>query len=166
MSGIRLALVVLLTLLLQVALVDRMTIGNIKPDLTVWVLAVLALRKGPVAGTLIGFGLGLAQGLLAPSTLGMHMLAKSLTGYAVGKLSGHLADIGMPFPAILTGVAVLGHDLIFLVPFTGGDVLGILVLFGTRSLPTALYTTVVALGILVASRLLAGRTWATTEDGA
>jgi len=166
MRGLRLVLVVLLTLLLQLALADRLAIGGVRPALTVWILVVLSLRKGPVAGTLIGFGLGLFEDLLAQSTLGMYTLAKTLTGYAVGKLSDHLADIGLPFPAILTGVAVLGHDLVFLVPFTGGDLVQVLVLFGTRSIPTALYTTGVALAILVASRILAGRAWGAVEDGA
>ena len=63
MSGLRLAVVILLALLLQLALVDRMSIAGVKPDITVLLLVLLSMRRGPVTGTLLGFFLARGRSL-------------------------------------------------------------------------------------------------------
>ncbi len=144
MTGLRLAFAILLTLIVQLALVRRIAIFGIQPDLSILLLVLLALRRGPVSGTLLGFTIGLLQDLLVPETLGMNMLAKSIVGWAVGKLSRQLA---MDSPALyfaLIVTAVLAHDLIYLICLTRLDVARLVVVYFSHSVPAALYTGFIA----------------------
>jgi rod shape-determining protein MreD len=156
MTGIRLGLAILFTLLVQVALVNRMGLWGVRPDLTVLLIVFLGLRRGPVVGTLLGFFLGLLQDLLVPSTLGMNMLAKSCLGYLLGKLSGNLLLGGLGFYSAVIAISVLVHDGIYLLAYTKLDVPRTLGMFFTQSVPTALYTAVVGLVILAVATALGG----------
>lgn len=153
MSHVRLFLAVLLVLLLQVTVVARIGILGVQPDLMVLLLVLVALRRGPIAGTLLGFALGLVQDSLVPPTMGMNMLAKSLTGYAVGQLSDKLVVGGPALQAALVGGAVLLHDFFYLLAFTGLDLLTFVRMYFVQAVPAALYTAVVGLAVLAATGL-------------
>lgn len=144
MNGARLALLALLTLIAQVALVPRIAIAGIRPDLTVLLVVLAGLRGGPITGTLAGFLLGLLQDLLVPETLGMNALAKSIIGWQAGKLSGQLALEGPPLYLGLAAAAVLVHDFVYLLCFTRLDLGRFFVTFFTHAIPTAVYTGIVA----------------------
>jgi len=144
MSGARLALLALLTLIAQVAVIPRIAIGGIRPDLTVLLVVLAGLRGGPVTGTLVGFCLGLFQDLLVPETLGMNALAKAIVGWQAGKLSGQLALDGPPLYLGLITAAVLVHDFVYLLCFTRLDIGRFFTMFFTLAVPTAIYTGVFA----------------------
>jgi rod shape-determining protein MreD len=164
MRSIQLLLAVLLTSLLQLAVGERMAIFGVRPDLVVLVIVLLGLRRGPIVATTLGFLLGFLQDLLDPATLGMNMLAKSCTGYAVGKLAGNLLVGGLLLHASLVGIAVLLHDTIYLLAYTRLDLLRFFGMFAQQSLPSALYTAVCALVVLaIASALAGGKLFA--EEG-
>jgi rod shape-determining protein MreD len=146
----------LLTSLLQLVVGERMAVLGIRPDLVVLIIVLLGLRRGPVAATLLGFLLGFLQDLLEPSTLGMNMLAKSCTGYAVGKLSGNLLVGGLFLHASLVGIALLLHDLIYLLVYTRLDPARFFGMFAAQSLPAALYTALCAFVVLALASALAG----------
>jgi rod shape-determining protein MreD len=156
MSGFRLVLAVLLALLAQITLVPRIAIFGIQPDVTVLLLVLLSMRRGPITGTLVGFGLGLLQDLLVPERLGMNMLAKSLTGYALGRLGGGLFVGGPGLQIALMGISVLFHDLIFLVALNGLDLPQLFKVFFMDSVPTALYTAFLGTVILIVAMALGG----------
>ncbi|HEX9639795.1 MAG TPA: rod shape-determining protein MreD [Candidatus Krumholzibacteria bacterium] len=156
MSGFRLVLAVLLSLLAQISVVPRIAILGIQPDVTVLLLVLLAMRRGPVTGTLVGFGLGLLQDLLVPERLGMNMLAKSVTGYALGRLGGGLFVGGPGLQVALMGFSVLLHDLIFLLALTGLDLPQVFRVFFLDSVPTAIYTAFLGGVILVVAMALGG----------
>lgn len=140
MSGARLALLALLTLIAQVAVIPRIAIAGIRPDLTVMLVVLAGLRGGPITGTLAGFFLGLLQDLLVPETLGMNALAKAIVGWQAGKLAGQLAIDGPPLYLGLITAAVLVHDFIYLLCLTHFDVGRFFAMFFANSIPTALYT--------------------------
>lgn len=144
MNGARLALLALMTLIAQVALVPRIAIAGIRPDLTVLLVVLAGLRGGPITGTLVGFFLGLFQDLLVPETMGMNALAKSIVGWQAGKLSGQLALEGPPLYLGLVSAAVLVHDFIYLLCLTRLDLGRFFVTFFTHAIPTAIYTGIVA----------------------
>jgi len=140
MSSARLALLALLTLIAQVAVIPRIAILGIRPDLTVLLVVLAGLRGGPITGTLFGFLLGLLQDLLVPETLGMNALAKAIVGWQAGKLSGQLALDGPPLYLGLITAAVLVHDFVYLLCFTRLDIGRFFATFFTHALPTAIYT--------------------------
>ena len=56
--------------LVQCTVVPVVGVGAVVPDVPVVLVVLLALRYGPEAGCLTGFGLGLAQDALAGGPLG------------------------------------------------------------------------------------------------
>jgi rod shape-determining protein MreD len=156
MRGLRLVIVVLLTLFAKLTLAERLAIGTIQPDVTILLLVFISLRRGPITGTLVGFSIGLLQDLLVGHTLGMNMLAKSITGFLLGKLSDKLVFGGLLFNSAITAVAVLLHDFIYLLVFTGLDLPRVFRMFFTQSVPTALYSAVAAFLLIAITYALGG----------
>lgn len=156
MNGVRLLLALLLTLVVQVGLINRIGIAGIRPDVTVLLLVLLAQRRGAVFGALLGFGIGLLEGLLQPQTLGMQCLAKSILGFAIGKLAQQLVSGSLPLMAVLLALSVLVHDAIFLLAYTHLSLPRFFAMYLTESLPTALYTAVLGSVIAVVASAIAG----------
>lgn len=156
MNGMRLIFAVALTLLGQLTLAPKIALFGIEPDFLVLLLVILALRTGPVVGALLGFTIGILQGLVVPETLGMDALAKCVVGWAVGKVSPTLAMEGPPLYFALPALAVLAHDLIYLVCLTRLDVLRVGEAFVLRSLPIAVYTGLISVVVGVLSDLVLG----------
>ena len=155
MNSLRLGLTALLALVLQLVLVDRIAIFGVRPDLTVLIVVLLGLRGGPLTGMLVGFCLGLVQDLLTPATLGMNMLAKTILGHISGRLSSSLV-LPAPLYAPLFAAAVLIHDFIYLLAYTHLEPGRFLRIFLVQSLPTAVYTAVVGVVLLLLGSVLGG----------
>ena len=71
MSTIALAIIGLVLMILDAALGGMLTLGAVRPSLTLPLIVYVGLRRGPVEGTLFGFALGLGQDMLGalPSTV-------------------------------------------------------------------------------------------------
>ncbi len=123
-------------------------IRGIAPDFSVISLVVLALAAGSYPATVGGFFLGLVLDLANPSLLGTQALINSLLGYGLGRLRERLAH-GMPLvEATVVILAVLVHDLVFLLVRSATGDEPFLLLFFTRSVPVALYSGLVAVPVL------------------
>jgi rod shape-determining protein MreD len=110
--------------------------------------------RGPVPGTLAGFGIGLFQDLDASGPLGLNALAKTVVGFLVAKAGFrvHRSNVGVRFAFFF--VALLVHDLIYYGVATGGDGGEFMKQFFLKAIPTALYTAVATLVLLgVAERV-------------
>src|SRR5262245_21938239 len=59
---------------------------TVVPDLPVVLVVLLALRRGPDVGCVIGFALGVAQDVIGGGALGLHALSKSIVGFVAGDL--------------------------------------------------------------------------------
>ena len=123
-------------------------VGGVAPDFTIIALVILALAAGPVPGSIGGFLLGLVQDLANPTLLGLQALCKTLLGFGLGRLRGRLVQ-GMPLvEATVIAIAVVVHDLVFLM--IQSNLVGesnFQSLF-TRTLPTAVYSGLAGIPLL------------------
>jgi len=71
-------------LLVQNALLARLPLPGATPDLVLVLVAGLALVRGPLVGSLLGFAVGVLADLGADRELGRTALVLALVGYVVG----------------------------------------------------------------------------------
>jgi rod shape-determining protein MreD len=164
MKNVRDGFILVVVLILQSAILYRIEIGGVRPDLLAAFVVYFAWMRGPVAGTLGGFGVGLVQDLDASGPLGLNALAKTVIGFLVAKAGFrvHRSNLGVRFSFFL--IAMLVHDLIYFGVVTGGDALAFFRQMFLVALPTALYTTVATLLLLgVAERFTRRRLLADEE---
>ena len=76
--------------LAQSSVVPSWSIGGVMPDLPLIMTALIALRRGPETGCLVGFASGLFQDAASGSLLGVQALSRGLAGFAMGLLPGRL----------------------------------------------------------------------------
>ncbi|HET9252224.1 MAG TPA: rod shape-determining protein MreD [Candidatus Eisenbacteria bacterium] len=163
MRGVRDLFVLLVVLVLQATLLYRIEIAGIRPDLLVAFVVYLAWMRGPVTGTIAGFGVGLLQDLDAPGPLGLNAFSKSLVAFLVAKAGFrvHRSNLGVRFAFFF--LAMLAHDIVYFAVATGGELRAFLVQMLTVALPSALYTTVVVLLLLAIVESMGKRSLLTDE---
>lgn len=145
MSYLSLAFIGLALLILDVSLGGLLTLGSVRPSLTLPFVVYVGLLRGPVPGTLFGAALGLGMDLLGALPLGATSFAYSAVGFACGKLWHDGAfRLLWPWGAFLfVGAAFSELVAHYLVSRGSGLALGPLLLFS--GLPAALYTVVLGL---------------------
>src|SRR5262245_24619748 len=74
--------------LAQSSVVPSWSIGGITPDLPLIMTALIALRRGPETGCLVGFASGLLQDAVGGGLLGVQALSRAMAGFAIGLLPG------------------------------------------------------------------------------
>ena len=148
MKGVRDAIVLLVVLILQATLAQRIAIAGVRPDLLVAFVVYFAWMRGPVSGVVGGFTVGLLQDLDAPGPLGLNALAKTVVGFIVAKAGFrvHRSNVGVRFFFFL--VAMLVHDVIYFGVYTAGEFGAFVRQFVFVAIPSALYTTVLVLLLL------------------
>ncbi len=139
--------------LVQSTVVPVFGIGGIVPDVSVILVVLLALRRGPEVGCLSGFGLGLVQDVVVGAPLGLHALSKALVGFLVGDLPRWFL-VSQPAVSVATIVlatvvdGVLRFTLLQLFPYPApfGELLARVILpqAGYNGLLAALVVAVVA----------------------
>ena len=75
-----------IVLLMDVSLGQFLSIGPARPSLSLLFVVYTGLMRGPIEGTLFGFGLGLGQDMLGGLPLGASAFTYSVIGFACGKL--------------------------------------------------------------------------------
>jgi len=83
---LRLALVGIVTVILQVSAVTQLQIFGTNADLMPLVIAAVGLLAGSIAGACFGFTVGLFLDLALVQTLGLNSLVLLLVGYWAGRL--------------------------------------------------------------------------------
>ncbi len=133
-------LLIFLALLFQASWVDTFAIYGIVPDLVIMVLVFIALSRGQIEATALGFVSGLLIDIYDPGArLGINALGNSLIGFGVGYSRVGIVAETPQVQAVLLFAATLLHDVIFFL-FTS-DPIKIL----SIGLGTSLYTA--ALGV-------------------
>ncbi|MFH2053709.1 MAG: rod shape-determining protein MreD [bacterium] len=121
---------------------------GVRPDFSIIALVVLGLAAGSLPATVGGFVLGLVQDLANPALLGLQALCKTWLGFGLGRLRGRLV-YGMPLvEGVVILLAVLAHDLVFLLVQSRLGDEAFLVPFVTQALPTALYSGLVGVPVV------------------
>jgi rod shape-determining protein MreD len=90
--GARLAVMALVTVLLQTAALSQVSLLGATPDIAPLVVASVGLLAGPVAGALMGFGVGLLTDVALLQTLGISSLVYVIVGYATGLMRDSARD--------------------------------------------------------------------------
>jgi rod shape-determining protein MreD len=140
-------LAILVFLLMQVVLADRIAFGPISPDFMVLVVAFFALYRGAVQAAIFGFAIGFLQDLSNPELLGLNALTKSILGFTIGKIGTKTVPDNVPFLFVLFMSVTFGHDIIYLVFYHWPRVGSSLAAIFTTALPSAAYTAL--FGVLV-----------------
>ena len=124
------------------------SIAGVAPDFTIIALVILSLAAGSLPGTVAGFLLGLVQDLSTPNLLGLQALCKTALGFGLGRLRGRLVH-GMPLvEATVIAIAVVAHDLVYLVLQASLSPEGDFLSLFTRTLPSAVYSGLVGIPLL------------------
>ena len=82
----RVLLLVLVAILLQGPVLDRIQVARAHPDLFLLLPVIAGLVAGPGEGAWVGFITGLAADVPLPTAFGLSALVFTLTGYAVGSI--------------------------------------------------------------------------------
>jgi len=138
----------IVVLILQGTLSNRIAIAGVRPDLLVAFVVYFAWMRGPVPGVACGFAVGLMQDLDAPGPLGLNAFAKSVVAFLVAKAGFrvHRSNLGVRF--FFFFFAMLVHHVIYFGVYTGGELSAFLRQFVFMAIPSALYTTVIVLLLL------------------
>jgi len=135
----------LAAILLQATLVKFMDINNTRPDLILIALVIFSLNYGPVAGSTMGFFVGIISDLISGSVLGFASLAKSITGYIAGGGAGFFKEGSQfVFTLLFSGLA---HDLVLFGMKNFDQPISLEVALFFQIIPNLSYTTI--LGALI-----------------
>jgi rod shape-determining protein MreD len=89
-APVRFGLVVFAALVLQLSVVNRISIGGATADLLVVVAVAAGFVAGPERGAAVGFAAGLAFDLLLSTPLGLSALVYTVVGYVAGLVAANL----------------------------------------------------------------------------
>jgi rod shape-determining protein MreD len=90
--GFRLAVLALVVVLLQTAALSQVSLLGATPDIAPLVVASVGLLAGPVAGALMGFGVGLLTDVALLQTLGISSLVYVIVGHYSGLMRDNARD--------------------------------------------------------------------------
>lgn len=90
--GLRLALMALVVVLLQTSALSQVSLLGASPDIAPLVVASVGLLAGPVAGALMGFGVGLLTDVALLQTLGISSLVYVIVGHYSGLMRDNARD--------------------------------------------------------------------------
>jgi len=146
MSVVALAGIALVLLVLDSALGGLLSLGPVRPSLTLPLIVFIGLRNGPIEGALFGFFVGLGQDFLGAMPLGATSLVYSVIGFACGKLWVDSSfRLWWPWGIFLLAASLADQGFsIYVAARTAGLAYWPLLL--VSGLPAAAYTT--AIGIL------------------
>ena len=100
-------------LILQTSFIPSIGIVGIKPDLLIIALFIFSMRFNSMAGTIVGFFLGLCQDLYAPAVLGQNALATTVTGFFIGLFNEKVMRTDPMLKTLILLAAFVVHDTLF-----------------------------------------------------
>lgn len=133
--------IIVVALVIQLTLINSVTILGIKPDLILIVVVVFSLLKGGKEGTISGFVSGLLQDIFSIGLLGINALVKTVIGFTCGILKEKIFYEHMLFliPVITFIASFIQSILIFLLLRAFGVEYGLAWSLKRIALPEALY---------------------------
>ncbi|MBV8161968.1 MAG: rod shape-determining protein MreD [Acidimicrobiia bacterium] len=106
-------LVVLLFLVVELTLLDRLRVFGAGPDIMLLLAVVAGIVGGPRIGALIGFAAGIVLDLFLETPMGLSALVFCLVGYAVGNMQAGVLRAAWWIPVLTTLVASVGGVLLY-----------------------------------------------------
>jgi len=138
--------IIVVALLIQLTLINSITILGLKPDLMMVVVVVFSLLKGEKEGTISGFASGLLQDIFSTGLLGINALAKTVIGFICGILKEKIFHEHILFliPIITFIASFMQSILIFLLLRAFGIEHGLAWSLKQVALPEALYSSLLS----------------------
>lgn len=144
MKIIRNLLIIALGLLAQSVFAGRFDIQGVRPDLAMLVLLYITSTSNAFEGVLYGFLIGFFQDVYTPEYLGYNALTMTLMGFMLGFVRERVTVEKILVRIIVTTIACIVHDLLYLVLYTQFDFPVMANLLVQGSIAGALYTAVLA----------------------
>lgn len=104
----------ILGILLQTNVFNIFTIGGVKPDIILILAIFYSIFQGPKKGVFFGFAIGLLEDLYLGRFIGMNALAKGITSFFTGWITGGAFRENLLVPIISLVVGTLLNQFIFL----------------------------------------------------
>lgn len=144
--------IIVVALLIQLTLVNSITILGVKPDLIMIVVVVFSLLKGGKEGTISGFASGLLQDIFSTGLLGINALAKTVIGFTCGIFKEKIfyEHILFLIPVITFVASFMQSILMFLLLRSFGIEYGLVWSIKQIALPEALYSSLLSPFIFLA----------------
>jgi len=144
--------IIVIVLLIQLTLINSITILGLKPDLLMVVVVVFSLLKGEKEGTISGFASGLLQDIFSTGLLGINALAKTVIGFICGILKEKIFHEHILFiiPVITFIASFMQNILIFLLLSAFGIEYNLAWSLKQVALPEALYSSLLSPFIFLA----------------
>jgi len=138
--------IIVVALLIQLTLINSITILGLKPDLIMIVVVVFSLLKGEKEGTISGFASGLLQDIFSAGLLGINALVKTVIGFTCGILREKIFHEHILFfiPVITFIASFIQSILIFFLLRTFGIEYGLAWSLKQVALPEALYSSLLS----------------------
>ena len=138
--------IIVVALLIQLTLINAITILGIKPDLIMVVVVIFSLLKGEKEGTISGFASGLLQDIFSTGLLGINALAKTVIGFTCGILKEKIFHEHILFliPVITFIASFIQSILIFFLLRTFGIEYNLIWSLKQVALPEALYSSLLS----------------------
>jgi rod shape-determining protein MreD len=109
----RVSALIVMTVVVQVALLPHVRLAGRVPDLGLVLAVAIAFDFGPEEGAIVGFVAGLGFDLFLSTPLGLTALAYALTAYVVGVLQGGMLRAPRWFTPVIGFLGGLGGGLLF-----------------------------------------------------
>ena len=106
-------LVLLLFLVLELTVLDRLRVFGAGPDIMLLLAVVAGIVGGPRVGALFGFAAGIILDLFLQTPMGLSALVFCLVGYGVGNIQGGVLRAAWWIPIVTTLVASVGGVLLY-----------------------------------------------------
>ena len=138
--------IIVVALLIQLTLINSITVLGLKPDLIMVVVVVFSLLKGEKEGTISGFASGLLQDIFSTGLLGINALAKTVIGFTCGILKEKIFHEHILFmiPLITFIASFIQSILIFFLLRTFGIEYNLIWSLKQVALPEALYSSLLS----------------------
>lgn len=111
----RYVLLLILAFVLQTTWVEFIAVSDLRPDLILLIITIVALREGPILAALLGFAIGLLQDAYAPADFGLNALLKCTAGFVVGHGRARVVSDNIQVQVALIFLTVFLHDLFYYV---------------------------------------------------
>jgi rod shape-determining protein MreD len=106
-------LVLLLFLIVELTVLDRLRVFGAGPDIMLLLAVVAGIVGGPRVGALLGFAAGIVLDLFLETPMGLSALVFCLVGYAVGSIQGGVLRAAWWIPIVTTLVASVAGVLFY-----------------------------------------------------
>jgi rod shape-determining protein MreD len=143
------AVILFILVFFQSLLSEVVTIMGIKFDLAIVILVYIALNRGPNYGMAFGFLIGFLLDIFTPQTLGWGALVKCLIGFTMGSFKDNLYLESLYSKGGVIFFALMVNDFLYYI-FANGVNASTFRILGHASVPSAFYTSIVGVLIILA----------------